>query len=244
MTKWKLLDYLYPPHCPVCDRILQPGQGGTVCVICRSLDRPRQIHAPYCLKCGKPLENFQQECCRDCRKHPPVFTQGRATFWYREMEDAMHRFKNRGRQEYAQFYGKALSQVYREVQSRWQVQALVPIPIHRSRMRQRGYNQAELLGRELSRRSGIPVREDLLVRRRKTGYQRMLDDQARRENVRDAFRVAGTDHPKACGQLPERILLVDDIYTTGSTMNEAAGTLLAAGAKQIYCLSVCIGKGY
>ncbi len=101
----------------------------------------------------------------------------------------MHRFKNRGRQEYPRAYGKALWEVYQEVQARWRVQALVPIPIHRSRMRQRGYNQAALLCRELSKRSGIPVREDLLIRSRKTGYQRALNDEDRRENVKDAFIV-------------------------------------------------------
>lgn len=270
MTKNDLLDIFYPPRCPGCDRILPPGQGGTVCAVCRSLDRPRPVRAPYCLKCGKPLEDFRQEYCQDCRRHPPVFTQGRAAFWYREMEDAMHRFKNRGRQEYARAYGKALWEVYQEVQARWRVQALVPIPIHRSRMRQRGYNQAALLCRELSRRSGIPMREDLLIRSRKTGYQRALNDEERRENVRDAFaavkqddehvadvRVWDTftdrrpyrqwyDQTQKCEYeaMPARILLVDDIYTTGSTMNEAARILLAAGAKQIYCLSVCIGKGY
>ena len=117
MTKNDLLDIFYPPRCPGCDRILPPGQGGTVCAVCRSLDRPRPVRAPYCLKCGKPLEDFRQEYCQDCRRHPPVFTQGRAAFWYREMEDAMHRFKNRGRQEYARAYGKALWEVYQEVQA-------------------------------------------------------------------------------------------------------------------------------
>ena len=222
-----------------------------------------------------------REYCRDCRLHPPVFTQGRAAFWYRGMEDSMHRFKNRGRQEYAQFYGDALAQVLARVQPRWHIQVLVPIPIHRSRMRQRGYNQAALLCRELSRRTGIPVREDMLFRGRKTGYQRALNDEDRRANVRDAFVAAkqaskdvtdvrvsyistdkqsykpyahmrevkrreSHDQAQKCEYepIPARILLVDDIYTTGSTMNEAARTLLAAGAEQVYALSVCIGKGY
>ena len=283
MTKKDLLDILYPPRCPVCDRVLPPGQRGTVCENCCGYGRPRRVEDSFCLRCGKPLEDSRQEYCRDCRLHPPVFTQGRAAFWYRGMEASMHRFKNRGRQEYAQFYGDALAQVLARVQPRWHVQVLVPIPIHRSRMRQRGYNQAALLCRELSQRTGIPVREDMLFRGRKTGYQRALNDEDRRENVKDAF-CTGLDTIKAvtdvrvsytstdrrpyrqwydqargsegelaqrsagqerkCGQLPERILLVDDIYTTGSTMNEAARTLLAAGAEQVYALSVCIGKGY
>lgn len=242
MTKKDLLDILYLPRCPVCDRVLPPGQGGTVCEICRGYGRPRRVEDSFCLRCGKSLEDSRQEYCRDCRLHPPVFAQGRAAFWYRGMEDSMHRFKNRGRQEYAQFYGDALAQVLARVQPRWHIQVLVPIPIHRSRMRQRGYNQAALLCRELSQRTGIPVREDLLFRGRKTGYQRALNDEDRRENVKDAFVAAGQEWK--CEQLSARILLVDDIYTTGSTMNEAARTLLAAGAEQVYALSVCIGKGY
>ena len=178
-----------------------------------------------------------QEYCRDCRRHPPAFTQGRAVFRYRGMETSMHRFKNRGRQEYAVFFGQALWAVFKRLQPVWQGQALVPIPVHPSRLRQRGYNQAALLCRELSQRSGLPVREDILIRSRKTTYQRTLDDRSRRENLQGAF-TAGD------GQIPERIVLVDDIYTTGSTMHEAARTLLAAGGKQVYALSVCIGKGY
>lgn len=149
----------------------------------------------------------------------------------------MHRFKNGNRREYAYVYGQELFKSLQPVLKRWKPEVLVPIPIHASRRRKRGYNQAELLCRELSRCCGIPTEERLLIRCRKTRVQRTLNDRERRQNVQGAFAVKG-DFPYGS------VLLVDDIYTTGSTADAASEALLAAGAKEVYCASICIGKGF
>ena len=118
------------------------------------------------------------------------------------------------------------------------IDGLVPIPLSRKRMRQRGFNQAQRIAREVSRHTGIPVYENLLIRVRDTRAQKALNDQERKNNLKRAFKTTANKV-----QL-DHILLIDDIYTTGSTMDEAAGELKRAGAGEVYCLSVTIGRGY
>lgn len=234
MKKSVLLDLLYPPRCPVCDRLVKTQE---ICEVCRRLGRPERVRQPLCMRCGKPLVQDIREYCFDCAHQTHLFTEGRAVFLYRGMEDAMHRFKNGNRREYAYVYGQELFKALQPVLERWNPEVLVPVPIHVSRRRKRGYNQAELLCRELSRCCGIPLEEHLLVRCRKTRVQRMLNDRERRRNVQGAFAVEGN--------VPYRkVLLVDDIYTTGSTADAASEALLAAGAGTVYCASICIGKGF
>ena len=119
----------------------------------------------------------------------------------------------------------------------WRAQAFVPIPLHPSRRRKRGFNQAELLAKELSGRSGIPADAGLLMRVKKTRAQKELNDQERLTNLKDAFSVRKRKVPY------QNIILVDDIYTTGSTMDAAAKVLKENGAKNIYFVCICVGNG-
>jgi ComF family protein len=114
----------------------------------------------------------------------------------------------------------------------------VPIPVSNARRRQRGYNQAALVAREVGRRMGLPVYEHLLRRVRDTKVQKGLSGEERKNNLKKAFKMRENKV-----QL-DHILLIDDIYTTGSTMNEAAKELRRAGASEVYCLSISIGSGY
>ncbi len=114
----------------------------------------------------------------------------------------------------------------------------MPIPLHRKRMRQRGYNQAELIARELGRLLEIPVRPRLLVRCVNTRPQKELNDKERKNNLKKAFKIGENGVQLEC------VLLVDDIYTTGSTMNGAAQTLKDAEIPRIYGINVSIGRGY
>ncbi len=118
------------------------------------------------------------------------------------------------------------------------IQAVVPIPLSGKRRRQRGFNQAELVARKVAKRMNLPVYGRLLIRTRDTKAQKGLNDQERKNNLKRAFKTR-----KNKVQL-NHILLIDDIYTTGSTMNEAAKELKRAGAEQVYCLSISIGRGY
>lgn len=158
----------------------------------------------------------------------------------------MMRFKYGGRAEYAGFYAEAIfrygSHVFagRERAKRFpfQADAILPVPIHPERYRKRGYNQAEELGRELSFRTGIPLCPDLVFRKKKTLPQKGLSGVQRRQNLSGAFAV------KKGRIIPRRILLVDDIYTTGSTLNAMTEIILkTAPETEVFCVCACIAAG-
>lgn len=231
---------LFPPRCPFCDRVMFSSvflPPELVCDSCRGL--PEYVREPVCKKCGKPLEDERQEYCYDCARHQCAFIQGKALWVYQgEAKASIYRFKYHGRQEYAKYYAQELFRVYGDWIKRKQIDALVPIPLSKRRLRQRGFNQSELIARELSKSSGIPVYGKFLARVRDTRAQKELNDEERKINLKKAFKTASNKV-----QL-YHILLIDDIYTTGSTMNEAAEELGRAGAKEVYCLSISIGRGY
>ena len=154
----------------------------------------------------------------------------------------MAAIKYKNRREYLDFYSQALVSRYGKWLSHIQPDALIPVPVHPARRRKRGFNQAEELAERISLLTGIPVRADLLIRIRKTLPQKELNPAERLNNLRLAFAVS--DFYRAhLEQIPRRVVLADDIYTTGSTMEACTRVLKAAGVKQVYIMSICIGKG-
>ena len=154
------------------------------------------------------------------------------------MRASIARFKYRGRREYADFYAEELVKRCGELLLSWQPDALVPVPLHKSRMRKRGFNQAELTARKVGKALGIPVEKRLLLRTKKTSPQKELNDVQRRANLKNAFQVSQNDVRL------KRVVLVDDIYTTGSTIDAAAAVLLEHGVEGVYFLTSCIGRGF
>lgn len=240
IRKESLIHLLFPRRCPLCDDILFQSVFTPEEYICgKCQGKPEYVKEPLCKKCGKPLDDERQEFCYDCGRKKSHYVQGKALWIYKgEVKDSLYRFKYHNRREYAAYYGEELVRVYGEWIEKCGIEAMIPIPLSRQRKRQRGFNQAELIAKEISRRTGIPVYSDLLLRIRNTEAQKILNDTERKNNLKNAFK---TKENKV--QL-HHILLVDDIYTTGSTMNEAAKMLKQAGAEQIYCLSVSIGRGH
>ncbi len=240
MKKEKFLHLLFPPRCPVCDEILFSSFAAPeelICKSCRNL--PEYVKEPVCFQCGKPLEDERKEYCYDCSRKEFAFDQGKALWIYRgAVRESLYRFKYRNRREYAEYYSSELVRVYGGWIKEMGIQAVVPIPLSRKRMRQRGFNQAELVAGKVGRKMNLPVYGRLLVRTRDTKAQKELNDEERKNNLKRAFKTG-----KNKVQL-SHILLIDDIYTTGSTMNEAAKELKRAGAERVYCLSVSIGRGY
>lgn len=234
----RVLDFFYPPHCPICgERILQPPAGHFVRLICpECLRRLTPVGENYCMKCGKPLTDPTREFCPDCTRREHVFTQNRSVFSYHgALRTSLYRLKYANRREYARFYGAA---VYAELGSwieKLRISVVIPVPLHKSRMRKRGYNQAELIAVRLGCFLPVRVETGVLIRVRNTAVQKELSGEERRRNLDHAFAVAGRFRPGI------RILLVDDIYTTGSTLDAAAGALLEAGAEAVY--GVCIATG-
>lgn len=192
-----------------------------------------------CYKCGKQLDEEEREFCRDCSVKKHNFDRGVAAFSYSDaMKKSMYAFKYNNRREYAGFYAKELIERCGDIIKGWRAQALIPVPLHPSRYRARGYNQAEVLAREIGRQTGIKVDTKTLVRVKKTTPQKELNDRERNINIENAFQIAKNSVKY------KNVIVVDDIYTTGATVDGCALALKAGGADRVYFMSVCIGNGF
>lgn len=253
-VKEAVLSLLFPRRCPICHDIVRP-RGAWICPSC--LKKVPFVQEPTCLRCGKEIASEEIEYCYDCSHHTRSFQKGYALAVYDPvMRESVRRFKNGGRMEYADWYAEALWQQYGKEWMRLELDLVVPVPLHRSRCNERGYNQAELLARRLARKLGVPVWPQALVRTRKTTAQKYLGGRERQRNLESVFALG----PQAGGvsfwkkflriRWAERgrslegkaILLVDDIYTTGGTAEACTRVLLRAGAKAVSLVNICIGE--
>lgn len=223
----RFLDILYPRRCPLCHRILG-SSNRTICPDCEKQAVP--IGQPRCFRCGRPTAE-KEEYCRDCRTEPHAYDQGRGIFLYNDQWRAsVVRFKYYGCREYGDFYGDAMRSWAALDLARWKPDLLVPVPLYRSRQRARGFNQAEYLARRVSAGTGIPVDAALVIKERRTRSQKRLSRKQRQKNLAGAFAAAGRVDGK-------RILVIDDVYTTGSTVDAMARCLKNSGASQVYFLT-------
>jgi ComF family protein len=206
-----LLGLLFPDRCASC------GRGGSLfCAACRAQLRAYPPGSPTVI-------------------HPadqafPLDGAAVAFIFEGPLRDAMHCFKYKSIRRMAQPLAELLN-AYLE-QHPLPADAVIPVPLHRKRLRERGFNQSELLARRLSRQSGLPVLTEGLARGRHTQQQAHLDMQGRQENVRDAFVWCGPTAP------PDRVLLLDDVLTTGATIGACAQTLRAAGTREVRALAL------
>ena len=231
-----VLDLLFPRRCPVCDRPVKP-YGALICGGCAQVPVP--VGDSICMKCGKPVE-AEEEYCADCAARKHLYYRGMAVYRYRSVSGSLYRFKYDGRREYADFYGEgmahAMERFLRETGPRHAPELLIPVPCSAQRIRKRGYNQAALLARRLSENTGISASEGLLVRSRDTRAMRGMTAAERQINLKRTFHVYGN------GVRLKSIMLIDDIYTTGATIDACAGALLEAGAEEVSFLTLAIGE--
>ena len=232
----RLSNLIFPRRCPICDGLT----GSHRILICGDCGkRLKTVAEPACKKCGKPLEAEEIEYCGDCSRRKHAYIRGKAVFPYDGlMRASIARFKYRNRREYADFYAAELVKSCGDAARAWEADALIPIPLHRSRRRKRGFNQAELVARKVGKMLGIPVETGVLLRTKKTSPQKELNDTQRRANLKNAFQVRQNDVRL------RKVILVDDIYTTGSTIDAAAAALLEHGVEKVYFLAICIGRGF
>jgi ComF family protein len=227
---WRLVargvaDLLFPELCPWCDRPLAPDEDRFACRECAP--RIERIVPPFCVRCGIPiLAGEPPLTCAKCLLNPPAFDRLRAVVVYGDLAaGAIKRFKYK--RDLAG--GLAMAQaLYHAADGgiRWRsYDALIPTPLYPSRYRGRWFNQAALLAAHLPGGHRLPLRADWLERVRDTPPQASLSETARRENVRGAFAVA--PHADLKGK---RVLLVDDVATTGATLDECARVCRKAGA--------------
>lgn len=227
---------LYPPVCPICQKIVKKSERGGICHLCQK--KIAYIKEPYCMKCGKSLKEETQEYCKDCARISYAFDEGRAVFLHQgEVASSIYRMKFHNKRSYAQVFAGEMAVQFGEWIKRRDIQEIIPVPLHQKRRRRRGYNQAELLAVELGRRTGIPVNSDAVVRVRNTRPQKLLDNRQRIANLNGAFGV------RRQWEVKRNVLVVDDIYTTGNTIHEIARLLKRVGTHKVYFLSISIGQG-
>lgn len=229
------LDLLFPRRCPVCFQIVLP-KGALICPGC--IKKLSWVRQPTCKKCGKEVMSHTVEYCFDCSRRHRTFDYGVALLNYDERARcSMAAIKYKNKREYLDFYSEAMCQRLGNALLAMKAEVLVPVPIHSSKLRERGFNQAQELAWRMSRRTGIPLNTSILKRSRKTAPQKTLDPAARLKNLEQAFTVEF---------LPSHIrsvLLIDDIYTTGSTLEACARVLREAGVERICFAAIFIGSG-
>ena len=228
-----LLDLIYPRRCPVCDKAVKPF-GNLICEECEK--KVKYIRAPFCGKCGKELKDKRAFYCHDCARRKHEYDRGMALFSYPDLAESIYRFKYAGRQEYAAYYGERMARVLGKKILALHPEALVPVPIHTARRRARGYNQAEVLAKELGARLDIPVDTKLIKRVRNTRAMKDLSAAERQNNLKKAFKICRNDVKL------DTIIIIDDIYTTGSTIDAMAELFRRSGVRHIYFAALAIGN--
>jgi ComF family protein len=213
-----LLDLIYPPRCPGCGRI-----GSAFCESCQ--DRIEWIRPPVCRRCGCPIP--YDGLCTHCQRVPSSLDGVLAAAVFSDpLRQAIHALKYENAMSVAGPLGAIMSGAWR-LGSLPEADVILPVPLHSRRQAERGYNQSTLLARILGRSVGVPVDERILVRERATRPQVGLDQSARKQNVEGAFvcrgRVAG-----------RTFAVVDDVCTTGATLEACAGALKASGAALVW----------
>lgn len=220
----RLIDLLYPPQCVGCSRVLTVDAQ-----LCAECDRAVAVLEPGCIRCCEPGE-FRRDICPRCQKRPPPFSRAFAPFAHEgPIAHAIHQFKYEDHPELAPALGRLLASSARDFLSR-APRVVAHVPLHRSRYRERRYDQAELLARALAQATGRAFAPGHLSRVRKTERQVGRSEADRDANLRGAFTASDVQGL--------HLLLVDDVFTTGATARAAAHALLFAGAAEVQILTL------
>lgn len=234
----RLIHLIYPRRCPVCGKIVGSSPGKPVQYVHSGcLGKLKWVCEPCCLKCGKPVASPVQAYCFDCTRRPKSFDGGISVWVYtKEMSVSIAGFKYHGRQAYGDFYVQSILLRHGTWIRSHAIDCITAVPLNYLKLQKRGYNQAGILAKRLGRALNIPVDLQLLVRNRYTKSQKELSPRERMENLKKAFEPG-----KNAGQY-RTVLIVDDIYTTGSTMEICSSILKSRGTQRVYILSLCIGS--
>lgn len=234
-----ILDLIYPPRCIFCTSIIPIEKEKGICEECRK--NLSFIKGKVCKKCGKPLEeSLSKEVCSDCKENPPGYEKGQAVFIYEGLvKDMIYRFKYGGHREYAKYLGKLMAIQIKEEGIRGDIDLIIPVPIHSGRKKKRGYNQCEELAKVISKELNIPMETSILIRAKETRPQSGLSTIQRKNNMKNAFKL--NDNLDICHK---NILLIDDIYTTGATINSCSKLLRKKKINKVYFSTLCIGHDF
>ncbi|MDA1272584.1 MAG: ComF family protein [Verrucomicrobia bacterium] len=232
-----VLSFIYPDACQVCRVQPSAAHAGYVCEQCRS--SVRYIKPPFCDRCGLPFSGdiTSQFECANCRELELCFTSARAAVAASGVVlEILHRYKYQRALWFEPFLARLLVEKSAQSLQQKDWDLIVPVPLHPLKKREREFNQAERLAKRLSRATGIPISSVLLERATATQTQTRLSRSQRAVNVRSAFRVCGGKDLNG-----QRIVLVDDVLTTGATTSACAKTLRAKGCGQVSVWTVARG---
>ena len=229
----KCLGILYPQTCCFCGKI----SDAEICPQC--LKQVEYVKEPVCKKCGKPISNEEKETCADCEGYEHFFDQGKSVWIHKgSVRWSLYQFKYHNRRIYGKTYGKELFRIYGQKIKEWGIDVIIPVPLHKKRRRKRGYNQSEIIAEILGKLTHLPVETKMLERIKHTRPQKELNHKERQKNLQHAFDV------KKGWKVPQNVLVIDDIYTTGSTVDEIAKLLKEKGVQKVFFLTISIGQGF
>lgn len=221
---------LFPPYCIMCGEMLCVNEWErSICEDC--LKNVDIIGEHICISCKNPL--YSGEICPECR-NVHYFSRGISVFYYDDVRNGIHDFKFYNLKKHCNAFGIIMGDfIVREYMTLIKtLTCVVPVPMHRKKLKKREFNQAEILGIEVARKIGIVCRVDILQKIKYTTSQTRIDQKDRRDNLTNTFIAQN------CAGLT--ILLVDDVYTSGSTANECSRVLKEAGAKDVIVFTLAI----
>ncbi len=227
----KFLDVLYPNDisCIICGDDIFNDNLYCVCEKCKT-NLPF-IKGKVCKRCGLPINSMANYCDR-CQRHQHSFDRAVATFYYRdEIARCIKELKFENCRYFAKHLAKFMADTY--IENNFDCDVIVPVPMHINRLKERGFNHSELLAYHLSEFVQIPLDTQSLVKCVNTKTQVKLNYEQRQKNLINSFKVVNRKAIKG-----KNVLVVDDVFTTGSTMDNCAKALKSAGANKIFCISI------
>lgn len=234
-----LRDLIYPKTCVLCEKKLQ-NQSQDLCQLC--YNKTKVMESMRCEICSKPHID-QGALCQDCQNHARSHMTGYGHFIYEDqVKEAIYKMKFKRQTWIAKQFAHILAQAYvdKGMKKNQAVDGLVPVPMYFMKRGTRGYNPPQWMAKEMGRQWDLPVYDQVLLQVKPSKSQKSLGKAGRERNLNQAYAM----HKKNKNKVKNKtLLLVDDVYTTGATVNACGKTLLEAGAKGVYFITIAIGKG-
>jgi ComF family protein len=229
-----LSEVIFPPQCLGCAEILHPFNGQIFCPVCN--DKIIFINGSICSICGTtfPDSPAENHLCGDCLEKRPYFSYARAVFSYEDIIlNAIHQFKYKSNISTGEMLASFMADFSFPDIDFNDYSLIIPVPLHVKRLRERGFNQSLMLARAIGKKRLIPVNFSLLKKHKFTLTQTGSNKKERKQNIKGAFEVS--EKKIITGK---NMIIIDDVYTTGATVNECAKTLIKAGAKKVSVLTL------
>ncbi len=227
-----LLSLIFPLECRICKKTLEAGNLTYICSECFA--KIRFIEGPRCLKCGRPLRPFENRICKDCQKEKRYFKRIYSMGLYQGvLRETILLLKYQRLKALISPLGKLLLRYCQENLKMDDFDLILPVPLFRSKKKEREFNQAEAFARIIAKHYSLPLSQGNLLRIRDTRGMSNLNPEERRRNIKDAFLVSKKEEIKN-----KRILLIDDICTTTTTVAECSKILFTAEAREITVLTL------